>query len=81
MGLVNTYHDSEVDMKQKTDDERLTYTIEECARLLGIGRNMAYERAKTGEIPVLKIGKRFLVPKRALDKLLEEGKPVASGGP
>ncbi len=57
-------------------EERLTLTIDECARLLGIGRNTAYDRVKTGELPVLKIGRRLLVPKRALEKLLQEGKPV-----
>ncbi len=50
--------------------EARTYTIEEAAKLLGIGRNHAYEAAKRGEIPVIRIGKRMLVPKAALDRLL-----------
>ena len=53
-------------------EERLTLTIEETARLLGIGRQLAYDRVKTGEIPVLKIGRRLLVPRIALEKMLEE---------
>ena len=59
------------------EEEKLTLTIEETAKLLGIGRNLAYDRVKTGEIPVIKIGRRLLVPRRALEKLLEEGQPVA----
>ena len=58
------------------EDERLTLTIEEAAKVLGIGRQLAYDRVKTGEIPVIKIGRRLLVPKKALEKLLEEPKPV-----
>lgn len=54
------------------EDARLTLTIEEAAKVLGIGRQLAYERVKTGEIPVIKIGRRLLVPKAALDKLLSE---------
>ena len=54
--------------------EKLTYSVEEAARLLGIGRNLCYEKVKTGEIPVLKIGRRLLVPKIALEKLLSESK-------
>ena len=50
--------------------ERRTYNIEEAARLLGIGRNQAYEAARTGQIPTIQIGKRRLVPKAALDRLL-----------
>jgi excisionase family DNA binding protein len=47
-----------------------TYHIEEAAKLLGIGRNHAYEAAKRGDIPSIKIGRRVLVPRAALDRLL-----------
>jgi len=57
-------------------EERLTLTVEECAKVLGIGRQLAYDRVKTGEIPVIKVGRRLLVPRRALEKLLEEPKPI-----
>ena len=49
---------------------RATYTIEEVAKILGIGRNTAYEAARTGQIPVIRIGKRLLVPAIGLDKML-----------
>lgn len=58
--------------------QRLTLTVEETAKLLGIGRQLAYDRVKTGEIPVIKVGRRLLVPRRALEKLLEEPKPLNS---
>jgi excisionase family DNA binding protein len=54
------------------EEERLTLTVEETAKLLGIGRQLAYERVKTGEIPSIHLGKRILVPRRALEKLLEQ---------
>jgi excisionase family DNA binding protein len=57
-------------------EEKLTLSIEEAAKLLGIGRNLCYERVKAGEIPVIKIGRRLLVPRRALEKLLEQGQVV-----
>ncbi|RWN28896.1 helix-turn-helix domain-containing protein [Mesorhizobium sp.] len=49
---------------------RATITIVEAAHRLGIGRNQAYEAAKRGEIPSIKIGKRLLVPKAALERML-----------
>ena len=58
--------------------ERLTLTVEETAKILGIGRQLAYDRVKTGEIPVIKVGRRLLVPRRALEKLLEEPKSFYS---
>ena len=50
--------------------ESLVYTIEEAAELLKIGRSGAYEPAWRGDIPVLRIGRRWLVPRVALDKML-----------
>lgn len=50
--------------------ERLTYNIEEAGQLLGLGRNASYEAAKRGELPTIKIGRRLLVPKAALHRML-----------
>jgi len=41
------------------EEQRLTLTVEETAKVLGIGRQLAYDRVKTGEIPVGKIGRRL----------------------
>ncbi len=51
-------------------NDRLTLSVDECAKRLGIGRNSAYEAVARGEIPVIRIGKRMLVPKAQLDRLL-----------
>jgi excisionase family DNA binding protein len=54
------------------DDSRLTWTVTEAARLLGISRASAYEAAHRGELPVRVIGRRMLVPRVALLRLLGE---------
>jgi excisionase family DNA binding protein len=41
---------------------RLTVTIEEAARVLGLGRSAAYEAARRGEIPCRRLGRRIVVP-------------------
>lgn len=48
----------------------VTYRIDEAAKVLGISRNGCYEAARRGEVPTVRIGRRLLVPKAALDKLL-----------
>lgn len=53
-------------------DEKLTFTIEQTASLLGIGRQLCYEKARSGEIPVIRLGKRLLVPRAALEKMLAD---------
>ena len=57
---------------QKTQalGERRTLTVEEAAKVLRVSRGAAYEAARTGQIPTLRIGRRVLVPVAALEKLL-----------
>jgi excisionase family DNA binding protein len=54
------------------DTGRLTWTVTEAARLLGISHASAYEAARRGELPVRVIGRRLLVPRVALLRLLGE---------
>lgn len=57
--------------------ERLVYSIAEAAELLNLSERSAYAAAKRGEIPVLKMGSRMVVPKAALDAMLA-GTPTAA---
>jgi len=51
--------------------ERLTLTVEQAGELLGISRALAYEMARTGRLPVLRFGKRIVVPRKAIETMLE----------
>ena len=46
-------------------NERLTFTVDEVARLLGVSRSGAYDSITRGEIPSFNIGRRVLVPRDA----------------
>jgi excisionase family DNA binding protein len=50
---------------------RLTLTVEEVAATLGISRAFAYEAVRRGEIPSIRIGRRVLVPRAALERLID----------
>jgi len=54
-------------------DKRLCITVPEAAEMLGISRNFGYELVKRGELPVIRFGKRLLIPRVALEKMLEKG--------
>ena len=58
----------------QTVPETLTVSIDYAAKILGISRAAAYNYARDGSLPTIKIGgakrQRFLVPKAALDRLL-----------
>lgn len=57
--------------------ERRTLTVEEAARYLGIGRSAAYAAARSGELPTVRIGRRLLVPRHALERMLAGDRPAA----
>jgi len=58
------------------DNPRLTITVNEVAKMLGISRGLAYEMVKLGKIPSVHFGKRVLIPRSALEKLLADPKPL-----
>ena len=52
--------------------ERLTVTVDEAADAIGISRVSLYNAINRGEFTqVIRIGRRILIPKVALEKLLE----------
>jgi excisionase family DNA binding protein len=53
-----------------TGSNRLVYTVPEAGRLLGLGRNAAYDAARRGDIPTIRLGRLLRVPKAALHKLV-----------
>ncbi len=60
-------------------NERAVYTIEEAAQMLGVGRSTAYDAARRGELPVVRLGRRLLVPRARLNELLGINKANGSG--
>ena len=57
-----------------------TGTVEEAAEVLHIGRSAAYEAAKQGEIPTVRIGRRVIVLWGPLMKMIradQEGEGAA----
>lgn len=48
-----------------------TISVESYARAMGIGRRLAYELAREGAIPVIRLGRRFRVPSAAVLRMLE----------
>ena len=51
--------------------EPRTVSVPEAGKWLGIGRNAAYEAARRGDIPTIKIGRLLRVPVVALERKLE----------
>ena len=54
---------------------RQTLTVTEAAQLLGISRGLAYEMARQGNLPSIRFGRRILIPRNALSRMLGESEP------
>ena len=53
------------------ENERLTISVEEAAKILGISRGLAYEMVKQKKIPALHFNRVIKIPRHALERLLE----------
>ena len=51
--------------------QRLVMSVPEAAEALGISRAHAYEMVARGDLPSVRLGRRVLVPRRALERLVE----------
>ena len=56
--------------KQGLPDKR-TYTVEEIAHILGIGRTSAYILVKEGHFKIVRIGNAIRISKRSFDEWLD----------
>jgi len=53
------------------DDDRAVYTVQEVARLLSLSRGSAYALIREGTIPALRMGGRWIIPKRRFHAWLD----------
>lgn len=52
-------------------NEKLVLTVEEARIKLGISRGLIYEAIRRGEIPSIHIGRRILIPRAGLERMIE----------
>jgi excisionase family DNA binding protein len=56
-------------MKKEQKDPTV-FTVDEVAKLLRIGRISGYQAIQRGDVPSIRIGRRILVPRLALEQML-----------
>ncbi|MFP5579959.1 MAG: helix-turn-helix domain-containing protein [Acidimicrobiia bacterium] len=49
----------------------LVLTVEQTAKVLGIGRSTAYDLVRAGDIPSLRLGRRLVIPAAAVADALD----------
>ena len=53
-----------------------TLTVDETARILKLSRGATYAAISEGRLPSIRIGRRILVPRKALERLLDGGAQI-----
>ncbi len=54
------------------DEPQLTLTVGEAARLLRLSRAFTYELVARGELPSLRFGRRIVIPRIAIERILND---------
>ena len=57
---------------QVVTTEKLTYSVQEAAEVVGISTSRMYQLVKTTGFPVVQIGRRLRVSKKGLERWVEE---------
>ena len=52
-------------------NEKLTLSVEEAGELLGVSRQIAYQLAHWADFPILRVGRRILVPRKQLEAWMD----------
>jgi excisionase family DNA binding protein len=52
--------------------EPLVYSPDEARKILKISRGLIYEAIRSGQIPSIRIGRRILIPRSGLERLVDE---------
>ena len=60
--------------------ESLVYSVPEAGRLLNLSRATAYSLCAQGVIPTIRLGRRLIVPKIAIERMLAEAGKKTGGG-
>ena len=56
---------------EKSTNQKMAYSITEMAAVLGIGRNKAHDLANEPGFPIISLGRRKVIPVKALGEWLE----------
>ena len=61
---------NEASNSTQPDAELLVYTVPEAGEKIGLGKCSSYQAVRNGDIPAVKIGGRWIIPKVAFDRML-----------
>lgn len=61
--------------KEKSAPQNRTYTVDDIAAILGIGRSTAYKLAKSGAFKIIRIGNVIRISRQSFEEWLSMEEP------
>jgi hypothetical protein len=61
----------DIGQKGSERESRLTYSVPEFGKAIGVSRNTAYGAVRRGQVPVIHIAGRILIPRIAVERMLD----------
>jgi excisionase family DNA binding protein len=55
-------------------DERLVLTVSEAASVLRLSRAFTYELVARGQLPSVRFGRRIMIPRAAIQRILDDSR-------
>lgn len=68
--MVSAKNEGLATKRASNTSARMTVSVETAAQILGISRGAGYAAVRSGQIPSLKIGKRVLISRAWIEKVL-----------
>jgi excisionase family DNA binding protein len=53
--------------------DQLVVSVKDAAKLLNLGRSTIRDLLKAGKLPHKRVGRRILIPRKAVERFVEEG--------
>ncbi len=71
--LEPEYLDNDIPQNSSPENTKLTLTVPEAARIVGICNPKMYELVRAGKIRSIKVGKKILISRKSLTDWVEKG--------
>ena len=59
-----------VPVSSTDSNERLAYSVDEAAAIIGLSRDLLYDQMRTGKLAYLKVGRRRIITRQHLEAFL-----------
>jgi excisionase family DNA binding protein len=59
-------------------DERLVLTVSEAASVLRLSRAFTYELVARGQLPSVRLGRRIMIPRAGIQRILDDSRAALS---